>query len=300
MGPHSRRGVYRGCAMPIYRVEEPVQGRVAVMQWRRGVRRNLSALGLSLLFTFVGLLVLEDRQESLREHVFDALWNASNTLTTLGDLQKLNHGQKIFMIFAMFVSTTIVAYALSSLGGTMASPDIVAYRENRRMHRMLASMKHHVIVVGFTDIGQRVAHRLRDSGRKVVVIEESPALAEQASADNFAVVQGAANKEETQREAGVERADGLVVTVSEVEQKLAMTLIARALNPAMYISAIGNTEAGKDWLSHAGATDVILANEIIASTVVTRMSQRVQLNAKGVADAERGLIQEERGPSKPA
>ncbi len=271
--------------MPTYRVLEPMQGRAALQRWKRALLHNVLLVVGALGFTFGGLVLLESPANSLSDRIFNAAWNAANTVTTLGDLQQLNHDQKLFMIAAMFVAASIVTYALSTLGGVLSSPDIAEYRENKRMHRVLSELKNHVIVVGYSDVGLRVADRLRASGKKVVVIESNPLQAEQASQAGYLVVQGQASQEQTQRHAGVEHAEAFLVTSLEAEQRVATTLIARALNHALYISAVGSSDVGKDWLTHAGATDVILVNEIIAANVVTRLGQRVRLNTSVVKEA---------------
>ena len=42
----------------------------------------------------VGLLLLDDSTDPLPAQLFRALWNAANTISTLGDLDSLNHAQK--------------------------------------------------------------------------------------------------------------------------------------------------------------------------------------------------------------
>ena len=90
---------------------------------------------LTLFGCMPGLLVLDDSTAPLPERLFRALWNAANTISTLGDLDSLNHSQKVFMIGAMFTLVTVGGYAISNLTGVLSSDDVLAYREYRRVEK---------------------------------------------------------------------------------------------------------------------------------------------------------------------
>ena len=85
--------------------------------------------------------------------------------------------QQVFMIGAMFTLVTVGGYAITTLTGVLSGDDVQAYREYRRVEKKLAKIAGHYVVAGFGVIGRRVANRLRQQGRTVVVVEFDEASA---------------------------------------------------------------------------------------------------------------------------
>ena len=149
----------------------------------------------------------------------------------------------------------------------------MTYRENRKMARQLATLEGHVIVVGFATLGGLVAENLRAAGNTLVIVDRDAAAATAAADRKFIAVQGAAEEEETLRAAVVEKAKAIVVTTEDPSRKLTITLMARALNPGLYITTVGDDRQRGAWLTHAGASDVIVVDQLIADALVSRLQQ---------------------------
>jgi len=202
------------------------------------------------------------------------LWNAANTVSTLGDLTSLSRGQKTFIIFGMLSVVTVGGYAITSLTGILTAPEVIAFRENRRVGRMLADLKDHTVIVGFGHTGQLLANRIASDGSRVVIIDEGAEAAAEASDRGYLVVQGAANQEQTLQRAEIARARALIITTEDTMRRLSVTLMARALNPNIYLLSIGLSEPGRNWLQHAGASDVVLVDRVVADSLYERLIRR--------------------------
>lgn len=257
--------------MPIYRVFGSESGGERYAQLIRTVRSVAWLLFLAVSFATAGLYLLDDPALSVRNRLTNALWNTVNTLTTMGDYTDLDLRQKFFLMIFMIVLLAVGTYSISSLAGILSSPEVVTFRENRRMERKLAQLSGHVIVTGFGEIGALVAGQLQKRGETVLVIDEGEDATASAAAAGYLVVRGMAEHEETLQAAHVDSAKAMLIEVAEpgeIGRRLSMTLMARALGPNLYISVLSPVSGGDKWLRHAGASEVLHLDSLIAAAVV--------------------------------
>jgi len=260
--------------MPIYRALEARSGRAYMRSWRRRVWRVVFLLHITLAICAVGLFVLDASGDPLAARAFRASWNALNLVTTLGDFSGLDQRAQIFMMATMIAFMMIGGYAISSLTGTFSSAAIVALRENKRMEHKLERLADHVIVVGFGAVGRLVVDRLREAGERVVIVERTEEMATQASNLGYLVVQGEAGADPAVLEgARVGQARALVVTTEDPDRKLSTTLMAHSCNPKLKISVTGANAPRGALLRHAGAAEVVVVDELVASALVDRLSK---------------------------
>ena len=206
--------------------------------------------------------------------MFRGLWNALNLVTTLGELTGLDEREKVFMMATMIAFLVIGGYAVSNLTGVLSSDAVVAFRENKNMEHKLDSLANHVIVIGFGALGRLVAGRLHDAGEQVVVIDRVNDLAAQASNLGYLVVQGDAGVDDAALDhAGVERAKALVVTTEDPDRKLSITLMAHSRNPQLKIAVTGANSPRGALLHRAGASQVVITDDLIAGALVDRLSK---------------------------
>jgi hypothetical protein len=262
--------------MPIYHVREARLGAQQVREWRRRAAGTVVLLVGNLVLCAIGLLLLDESGQSLGVKTFDAVWNATNLISTIGDFLPLSRAQRVFVTGTMFAFLIIGGFAISRLSGILSSAPAVAYRENRRMQGQLDKLANHVVVIGFGPLGQLVAGRLRDGGDAVVVVERDTELAARASEAGFLVVEADAGVEDgaLKRVAGLDRAKALVVTTEEPDRKLAITLMAHALNPNLRIIVTGANSQRGALLRRAGAAEVVIAEDLIAEALVGRLAKQ--------------------------
>ena len=260
--------------MPIYRVVEPRVGRLHMQEWRRRVLHIVGLLLMTLAACAIGLIALDSSGQPLPAKIFRGVWNALNLVTTLGDLSDLDEREKVFMMATMIAFLVIGGYAVSSLTGILSSEAVIAFRENKKMEHKLDSLANHVIVIGFGGLGQLVAGRLHNAGEQVVVIDRDSDLAAQASNLGYLVVQGDAGVDDAALDhAGVERAKALVVTTEDPDRKLSITLMAHSRNPKLKIAVTGANSPRGALLHRAGASLVVVNDDLIADALVDRLSK---------------------------
>ena len=260
--------------MPIYRVMEPRVGRLHMQEWWRRVLHIVGLLLVTLAVCAIGLITLDSSGQPLPAKMFRGLWNALNLVTTLGDFTGLGEPEKVFMMATMIAFLVIGGYAVSGLTGVLSSDAVIAFRENKNLEHKLDNLANHVIVIGFGALGRLVAARLHDAGEQVVVIDRGNDLAAQASNLGYLVVQGDAGVDDAALDhAGVERAKALVVTTEDPDRKLSITLMAHSRNPKLKIAVTGANSPRGALLHRAGASQVVITDDLIADALVDRLSK---------------------------
>ena len=260
--------------MPIYRVMEPRVGELHLQEWRRRVLHIVGLLLVTLAVCAIGLIALDSSGQPLAAKMFRGLWNALNLVTTLGDLTGLDEREKVFMMATMIAFLVIGGYAVSGLTGVLSSEAVMRFRENKKMEHKLDNLANHVIVIGFGALGRLVAGRLHDAGEQVVVIDRGDDLAAQASNLGYLVVQGDAGVDDAALDrARVERAKALVVTTQDPDRKLSITLMAHSRNPKLKIAVTGANSPRGALLHRAGASQVVITDDLIADALVDRLGK---------------------------
>jgi len=260
--------------MPIYRVLEPRLSGLHIREWRRRALHTVVLLLGTLAFCAIGLIALDTSHHLLPAKMFRGFWNALNLVTTLGDFSSLDQREKVFMMVTMVAFLMIGGYALSSLTGFFSSDAEMTRRENRHMEHKLDRLANHVIVIGFGPLGRLVAGRLHEAGEQVVIIDRADDQAAHASVLGYLVVQGDAGVDHAVLDhARILQARALVVTTEDPDRKLSITLMAHSRNPNLKIAVTGANSLRGALLRRAGASEVVITDEVIAGALVDRLGK---------------------------
>jgi voltage-gated potassium channel len=260
--------------LAIYRFVEPRIGQARLRQWRWGALRVLLMLLLIIVVSAVGLALLDNSEDDPLHKLFLGLWNAVNLISTLGDFSSFDVRQKTFMMGAMLCVMITGAYAITQLTGLLSSPEVVAYRENRHMERALDKLSGHVVVIGYVGLGKLLATRLRDSGQQVVVIDRDDGNAALASESGFMVINGDAGVDDgVLNSARISAACAMYVTTADPHRNLTLTLMSHTLNPTLRIVVAGSDERWGQMLRRAGASDVVIADRLLAEAMLGRLQE---------------------------
>jgi voltage-gated potassium channel len=258
--------------MPIYHALEARSVTVQAREARRRVIRVAVLLQATLAACALGLLTLDSSNDSLGGRSLRAIWNALNLVTTLGDFSGVDARAQVFMMVTMVAFMIVGGYSISSLTGILSSAAMVQLREHKRMEHELDRLADHMIVAGFGPVGRLVAAQLQQAGVRVVVVERDAERATEASNLGYLVVQGDAGADPAVLKGSrVEQARALVVTTDDPDRKLSITLMAHSCNPKLKISVTGANASRGDLLRHAGASKVVVIDELVASALVDEL-----------------------------
>jgi hypothetical protein len=263
--------------MWIFRVDEPRLGVIRIREWRRRWHHTIGLLFLLLGSTAIGLLFLDQSNTSFSNKTFTALWDAANLVTTLGSFSDFNQSQKVFMLFAMFATLVIGGFAVSRLTGMLSGDDVMAYRENRLMETKLQRLANHVVVVGFHSLGESVAKRLHEAGETVLVLVGDQDQADRAADRGHLVVLGSPDTfDDVLKLARLDSAKAMVVTTPDSNNNLAITLLAHTLNASLAIAVPSENPLRKGLFESAGASSVVISDDIIATALVSRLTKTME------------------------
>jgi len=138
--------------------------------------------------------------------------------------------------------------------------------------RMLASeMKDHVIVVGHSHLGARLVEHLRQSARAYVLIDKDPAAVDDLVRAGEPVVVDDAKQESTLVDAGIERANLLVITSNNIETALLVTKRARERNKKAAIVVRCYLDEFTEILESLGANEVISSSKSAFNEIATHI-----------------------------
>ena len=125
------------------------------------------------------------------------------------------------------------------------------------MRQDIARLNDHFLICGFGRVGHQVARDLIEARVPFVVIDENPEVQEDMEEMNLLHIDGRGSDDATLREAGIERARGVIACVDSDAENIFITLTARGLRPDIEIVARASEEASEQKLLRAGADDIV-------------------------------------------
>jgi voltage-gated potassium channel len=271
-------------------------------------RRLAVALGLIVfvaVVTYIGRDGYVD-PEGDGVSLLDAFYYSTVTITTTGygDVRPVSDEARL--VTTLLVTPARVLFLILLVGTTL---EILAERSRHayRVGRWRKRLRDHTIVCGYGTKGQSAVHLLRSKGteaERIVVIDESPAARNRATADGVAAVAGNASSQEVLAEAGIAAARSVIVAVDGDDSAILITLTARELNPRAAIVAAVREEENVHLLHQSGASGVITSSAAAGRLLglcsetpqVTELLEDLLTVGEGLDIVEREVGPEEAGP----
>src|SRR5688572_16126006 len=127
------------------------------------------------------------------------------------------------------------------------------------------AVERHVIIVGFGLSGRAVVNNVIEQGASYTVIENNVEVVERCLPGGLHIIQGDARDEEVLRQAGIDRATDVAVTVPDDEMTLAVVEQARKMNATTRIIARCTFVSGGMEAARRGADDTVIAEQVVAT-----------------------------------
>jgi voltage-gated potassium channel Kch len=250
-------------------------------RWRAGLRlvevalRLLVIAGIGLMSAFVVQMVIT--AIALHTGFVDALFFSARVLATIADSPNANHAAAWFKVIS--TADSLIAVGLLAVF-TAALVRIVSQPRLTTVFGPRSAPGHgHVIVVGFGQVGFRLAQMLRDQGVPVLALE----VAEHAPAVRLApraglpLAIGRGDDRATLELLGVRRCAAVAAVTSDDLTNVAIGLAVNDLAPGTALVlrlGDGDVAAETDSLLHLGTIRDVhnvvadkIAREILASTM---------------------------------
>jgi len=132
-----------------------------------------------------------------------------------------------------------------------------------------------VIIAGFGLAGRWVADIFDRHGIGYVIIEKNKETIETQRKLGREVIEGDVSDEATLRQAGIEEASILALTVPDEQAVLEATCLARRIKPGIYIVARTKYSSSGMRASQLGADDVVKAEQAIARQFYEMMLRKI-------------------------
>jgi voltage-gated potassium channel len=189
---------------------------------------------------------------------FDSFYMVVITLSTIGyqEIHPLSHAGRVFNVAIITAGVSLVFLMIGALTQALLEFELVKVFGKRRMERDIASLTDHYIICGAGRVGHSVAHELSRKPCPFIIVESDEKSAADLDPKWLSLV-GDAASEKTLRDAGIERASGLVAATTTDATNIYIVLTARGLNPQLKIIARATEERAEKHLRTAGADIVI-------------------------------------------
>ena len=189
----------------------------------------------------------------------DSFYMVVITISTVGYTEIHPQGipGRIFTSGLIVVGVGTLLYGFGIFAETLTDNAIGRYRRERQLQRDLDALRDHFIICGYGRIGTQIVAEFEDHQVAYVVIDQTDEALDRVRAEGRLHIEGDASKEEVLKQAGIERARGLISAVDSDERAVYIVLAARALNPKLYIVARAGRPDSIRRLELAGATRTI-------------------------------------------
>jgi voltage-gated potassium channel len=213
-----------------------------------------SVLGLLVLVGgTAGYMLVEDWS------FWDSLYMTAITVTTVGfgEVHPMTPGGRGLTLAVMFTGVGVIFYLLTTLTQMVVEGKLRQIMGRRSLQRHIKSLKDHYIICGYGRIGALVSDMLAEQEVETVVVETSEAVTRKLEDKGRYYVLGSATEDEALLSAGIDRAAGLVATVSSDADNVYIALSAKQIRPDILVIARAVEMGSERKLRRAGADKVI-------------------------------------------
>lgn len=229
----------------------------------RAFRATLNSLPANL--TRAGVLLITVTIVGTAGYMFiegwsllDAVYMTVIVLTTIGfeETHTLDDPGRIFTIFLAVFGVGAIFYTVVSTFQFVVEGELGNILGVHRMKSQIESLRNHYILCGFGRVGEEVARQFVSRNVAFVVIENTPEAVQRAQQRGYPLLIGDATTDEMLRQAGIERAAGLLAASDSDAGNTFITLTAKALNPNILVIARAAYPDGTPRMERAGADRV--------------------------------------------
>jgi voltage-gated potassium channel len=203
----------------------------------------------------------------------DALYQTMITITTVGygDLSGSGAG-RVFSIIFMTIGVGAFVVTLSAVAAVFIEERLREAIGRQRMERAIQELKDHIILCGYGRFGQITADELlAQGGVEFALLDTDRKMVELADTRGILALEADATEEESLQKAGLDRARGIITTLSSDAANVYVALTAKQLRPDVPIVTLAREANAAAKLRAAGADYVVSPYNIGARSMASHI-----------------------------
>jgi voltage-gated potassium channel len=210
-------------------------------------------LAVIIVYGVAGYMLID------RWNLLDSFYMVIITISTVGygEIHPQSAAGRIFTSTLIVTGVATMLYGFGVFAETLADNAFGNYRRQRQLERSLNQLRDHFILCGYGRIGTEIVAEFEGHKVPYAVIDQTEEAVGRLRAEGRLHIEGDASSEELLKQAGIERARGLISAVDSDERAVYIVLAARALKPDLYIIARAGRPESIRRLELAGATRTI-------------------------------------------
>ena len=228
----------------------------------------------------IAIYVLEERLNPNIESLFDALYWALVTISTVGygDISPVTPEGRSISILVIISGIAMISFATSVIVSAF-SEKLSELKENRIIEEVNKS-KSFMIVCGYGQMTKMFFRQHNDELENYIILENSLNRVEQARKDGYKAIHDDASRYDTLNKFNAEHAEItiLCLTASDVEN-IYITLNAKSISSKINVIARVNDSSMVSKFEHAGADHILMPNRVANNMIHTAITQPTMYKA---------------------
>ena len=191
--------------------------------------------------------------------MLDSLYMTVITLSTIGygEVHAVSQPGRIFTLVLIFLGVGFFLYVIGNVVQFLVEGRIRLVLGRLKLDKKIGQLNNHYIVCGYGRMGRALCRYLTQKNLEYVAIEKNVDRIPVMNQDGILYISGEATAEENLLKAGLKRASNLITALGTDADNVFLVLLAKGLNPNLYVVARASQNASKMPLYTAGADIVV-------------------------------------------
>ena len=200
-----------------------------------------------------GYMLIEDW------NMLDALYMTVITVSTIGygEVHTVSPQGRIFTLVLIVLGVGFFLYVIGNVVQFLVEGRIRLILGRHKLDKQINQLNDHFIVCGYGRMGRALCRYLTQKHLRFVTIEKNVDRIPIMNEDGILYISGEATAEEHLLKAGHTNASNLITALGTDADNVFLVLLAKGLNPNLYVVARASQNASKKPLYSAGADVVV-------------------------------------------
>ena len=228
----------------------------------------------------IAIYVMEEEQNPNIDSLFDALYWALVTISTVGygDISPVTPQGRSISILVIVLGIAMISFATSVIVSAF-SEKLSELKENRIVEQVNKS-KSFLLICGYGQMTKMFLRQHGDAYENYIILENTLERMEQARKDGYDTIHEDASRYETLSKFNAKHCEItiLCLTSSDVEN-IYITLNAKSISKNIKVIARANDSSMISKFKHAGADHILMPNRVANSMIHTAITQPTMYKA---------------------